>query len=94
MRAVRVTVRGKVQRVGFRWHTTKAAGRLGVVGWVRNDPDTSVAVHVEGDEPSVEAMLEWLGTGPATARVDAVEIVETDPIGAEAFEVRPRNTRV
>jgi acylphosphatase len=51
-------------------------------------------VHIEGEEQPIAKMLAWLATGPATARVDAVETAETEPLGATTFEVRPRNTRV
>jgi acylphosphatase len=37
--AVRATVRGRVQAVGFRDATVSIAHRLGVQGWVRNADD-------------------------------------------------------
>ena len=49
-KAVSVHVTGRVQGVGFRYHAVEEARRLGVTGWVSNEPDQSVAGHVEGDE--------------------------------------------
>ena len=66
-RAVTVTVTGRVQGVAFRWYAVQEAERLGVRGWVRNEPDESVAAHLEGDDPAVEAMVEWCRHGPSSA---------------------------
>jgi acylphosphatase len=51
--AVDVTVTGQVQGVSFRWYAVREATRLGVTGWVRNEPDGSVAGHFEGDPTAV-----------------------------------------
>ncbi len=64
-----VRVEGKVQGVYYRAHARDKATRLGVTGWVRNLPDGSVEVVIEGNEPSVRAMLEWCRNGPARAEV-------------------------
>lgn len=74
MKAVAVTVTGRVQGVGFRWHATRQAQDLGVAGWVRNEPDGSVRAHLEGDGEAVDEMLEWLHHGPSGARVEGVVV--------------------
>ncbi len=38
-------------------------------GWVRNEPDGSVAAHVEGEADAVNDMVVWLRQGPPAARV-------------------------
>ena len=43
-----ITVQGKVQGVWFRDSTMKEAKRLGINGFVRNEPDGSVYVEAEG----------------------------------------------
>ena len=53
--AVDVRVRGRVQGVSFRMYAEQRAAELGVAGWVRNEPDGSVAVRVEGDQEAVDA---------------------------------------
>ena len=85
--AVEVTVTGQVQGVFFRAQTREQAGRLGITGWVRNDPDGSVAAHFEGDQDAVEAMVEWCREGPPRARVERVDVREAESTGARGFDV-------
>ena len=63
-KAVDVTVTGRVQGVSFRWYTEQQAARLGVAGWVRNEPDGSVAGHFEGEDDAVDALVEWCRQRP------------------------------
>lgn len=79
---------GRVQGVSFRWYTEQRARELGVNGWVRNEPDGSVALHAEGDDQAVDALVEWCRTGPALARVRNVTVREAAVTGATTFETR------
>ncbi len=83
-------VEGRVQGVGFRWSTAERARRQGLRGWVRNDPDGSVRVFVQGPPSAVRSFLQWLEQGPSSARVDQVvrRLVQTDPHLPETFEIR------
>jgi acylphosphatase len=87
-KAVTVRVTGRVQGVAFRWYAVQEAERLGVTGWVRNEPDGSVAAHVEGDEEAVDAMAEWCRHGPSYASVRNVSVTEAQPSGARRFDIR------
>ena len=64
MKAVQARVTGRVQGVSFRWYTQEQAQGLGVTGWVRNEPDGSVAAHVEGEPGAVDALVAWCRRGP------------------------------
>lgn len=86
--AVDLTVTGRVQGVSFRAYAEQEAARLGVAGWVRNEPDGAVAAHVEGDSDAVEAFVRWCHDGPRLARVSAVEMQPAADTGATSFEVR------
>jgi acylphosphatase len=79
VRGYRVT--GRVQGVGFRWWTRKLARDLGLVGRVRNLEDGSVDVRAAGDEGDLERLEQALRRGPPTARVDAVEPIDVEPLG-------------
>lgn len=87
-KAVRATVRGRVQGVGFREATVAKAQQTGAFGWVRNGEDGSVAVHVEGPERAVAQMIEFLNQGPPAAAIDEVEVEEAKVEGHEQFAVR------
>ena len=86
--AVDVTVTGRVQGVSFRWYAVQEAAKLGVTGWVRNEPDGSVAGHFEGDAAAVEAMVDWCREGPRPAQVQRVARRDGAVTGARSFEVR------
>ena len=80
-------VTGRVQGVAFRWEAQRHAERLGLAGWVRNEPDGSVALQVEGDEAAVDEMVAWCRQGPPSARVSNVAVTPVRPTGAGSFEI-------
>ena len=87
--ARRYVIAGRVQGVGFRWFTHDAAAREGVHGWVRNLADGSVEVVAEGDEASVDRLEAAARRGPASARVERVDVEELAPTGrTTGFEIR------
>lgn len=65
---------GLVQGVGFRWFVRETAERLALSGWVRNAPDGSVEAEAEGQPRSLAEFATALRQGPASARVDAVDV--------------------
>ena len=82
-----VVVHGVVQGVGFRYSARIEARRLGLSGWVRNRRDGTVEAEVEGDAASVQAMLDWLATGPPGAAVHRTDVSERDLRGQHGFDV-------
>ncbi len=83
------TVHGLVQGVYFRQYTWQTALRLGLVGWVANQPDGTVRVVAEGPEESLRQLLAFLHRGSPSARVERVDSVWTDASGAFTdFQVR------
>ena len=86
--AVSVRVTGRVQGVAFRWYAEQEAARLGVTGWIRNEPDGSVAGVFEGDADAVDALVAWCRQGPPSARVAHVAVTEARATGAADFRIR------
>src|SRR4051812_22856579 len=86
--ALRAAVRGRVQGVGFREGTVARARGLGLLGWVRNEEDSTVVVHAEGAPGAVRDLREFLAEGPRGARVDRVEERAAKVEGHEQFAVR------
>jgi acylphosphatase len=67
-------VSGRVQGVYYRGTAASRARELGIHGYARNLPDGRVEVLAYGEEPAVQAFVEWLWIGPSAARVVAVEV--------------------
>lgn len=53
----KIRVHGAVQGVGFRYRTEHAANALGVTGWVRNNPDGTVSLEMQGTESQIDQVL-------------------------------------
>ncbi len=77
-KALRVKITGRVQGVAFRAWTESEATRLGLDGWVRNEPEGSVAALIAGPASKVTRMIELLWQGPRLARVTGVEAVPAE----------------
>jgi acylphosphatase len=88
MIARRLTIRGRVQGVGFRYALADEARARKLSGWVRNRRDGSVEALVAGPEADVEAMIAWARRGPPAARVTDVA-VEPGFETAASFEIMP-----
>jgi acylphosphatase len=86
---VRVSARvtGTVQGVKYRATAQREARQRGLTGWVRNEPDGTVLIDVEGDPAAVGAFLGWCAEGPPGARVATVETTVADPVGYEEFTI-------
>jgi acylphosphatase len=74
----RLTIKGRVQGVGYRDWAMTTGRRLGLAGWVRNRTDGAVEALIVGDETAVGTMIEACRKGPAMARVDAIDIEPVD----------------
>ena len=91
----RVTIRGRVQGVGYRAWVEHRARAHGLDGWVRNKADGSVEALFAGPEHTVADMVASCRRGPSSARVDAVteESAGSDALGlrraGERFSVLP-----
>jgi acylphosphatase len=83
------TVTGLVQGVYFRHYTQQEAVRLGLRGWVANQPDGSVKVVAEGDMAALQRFLDFLHRGSPSARVEKVDTVWGEATGSfPGFNVR------
>lgn len=80
-----VIVSGRVQGVGYRWATLEEAERLGLSGSVRNEPDGTVRVEIEGERS--DELIEWLRRGPRFAEVDNIELRDIPETGESGFKV-------
>jgi acylphosphatase len=87
--ARRYVVSGRVQNVGFRFFTERAAVAEGIGGWVANREDGTVEVYAEGDREAIERFDAKIRRGPSAARVDHVWADDDVPSGRRTgFSVR------
>ena len=84
----RVVARGDVQGVFFRDSTRSEASRRGVAGWVTNRQDGAVEAVFEGSPADVDELVEFMRSGPPSADVRDVEVVEEELEGLDGFSVR------
>lgn len=83
-----LSITGRVQGVGFRFHFERTARQHGLRGWVRNRRDGSVEAVIQGDAAAVAAVVEWARRGPRNAVVERVEVLDGEG-DYEGFEIRP-----
>ena len=87
-KAVEITVRGKVQGVGFRFYTQRKAGELNINGFVINQTDGSVYIEAEGTPEQLEQFILWCEDGPSWARVTNMAKQEVPVTGFEGFRIK------
>jgi acylphosphatase len=67
MAAKRVIFEGRVQGVGFRYTTKDIARGFDVRGWVKNLPDGTVELQVDGETEEVAAFLKEIAEESAVS---------------------------
>ncbi|MHC1708181.1 MAG: acylphosphatase [Bacteroidales bacterium] len=83
-----IVVTGQVQKVGFRFQANLEANRNNLTGFVRNDPDGSVYIEVEGDEASLSHFIKWCQEGPGKSFVTSVDVKKGPVSGYTEFIIR------
>lgn len=73
-----IVVRGRVQGVGFRFHTHAVATRMDIAGWVRNLPTGEVEILARVPAQEKQRFLEAIRRGPAMSRVDGMRVRPAD----------------
>lgn len=81
MTARQVIFRGRVQGVGFRYHTKQTALGFDLVGWVKNKPDGSVELQVMGEEEEVSEFIQEIACESELASlIKEYDVREIDPL--------------
>lgn len=83
MESKRITVRGRVQGVGFRAYVVSTALVHGAVGEVWNSRDGSV--EIISMAPTLDGFIAAMRWGPG--RVDGVDVYDHPEIDATSFRV-------
>lgn len=83
-----VTIRGRVQGVGYRYFVVDRARELELAGWAKNLPDGSVEVEAQGPREDLERLADELGQGPSVAHVTGLDVVFAERPAYHGFEIR------
>lgn len=66
------------------------ADSLGLNGYVKNEPDGSVYMEVEGEEEKVNSFTEWCRKGPEHAEVMNMKVTRQPLCDFEGFGIEKR----
>ncbi len=83
-----IKIYGRVQMVLFRDSAKRKAKKLGLRGFVKNEPDGAVYIEAEGDEKNLNEFFEWCKKGPVLAKVEKVDCDYSDKLeNFDDFEI-------
>ncbi|NIR50071.1 acylphosphatase [candidate division KSB1 bacterium] len=86
---VKLTVKGRVQGVGFRWFVQKTANKVNVNGYVKNLFNGDVEIEAEGARGRVEELIKEVKAGPRFAHVTDVFVEWKEYEGKyDSFDVK------
>ena len=80
---ITVTVRGRVQGVGFRWWTRARALELGLAGHARNTSDGRVEIVAQGSQGAITRLVDLLGEQPSTMHRPGEVVSVSTPLLSE-----------
>lgn len=83
----RVCYSGRVQGVGFRYSTCRIAERFAVSGYVKNLPDGTVEMLVEGEPTRVDAFMAALAEEMKGYIRNVQESQQSSGAGYQGFRV-------
>ncbi|AYV69353.1 MULTISPECIES: acylphosphatase [Niallia] len=79
MKQLHLIINGRVQGVGFRYFVQMIAMENQITGWVRNKADGTVECRAVASSETLRAFVEKVKRGNRFARVDHIEIQESEP---------------
>lgn len=85
LRRIHFHITGRVQHVGLRRRAARYAPDCMVTGWIKNEPDYSVELEVQGEDWRIEDFLERL---QGAAWFDTIDRKTLPVIDETSFEIR------
>ncbi len=79
LKEIQCKISGRVQTVMFRDFVQRKARGLSLAGTVENKEDGSVCVIAQGDEETLNKLIEHMHKGPFLARVLRVDVIWREP---------------
>ena len=78
MKAIKLTIQGKVQGVGYRHWFEKTAVELGLKGYVKNLVTGEVEAVIVGNEQDILKMIQQSYIGPISSNVESITQTELE----------------
>ena len=78
MRRVKVKIHGKVQGISFRAFVRNHAKKLNLNGFVKNLDDGTAEAVFEGEDKSIEKILELCKKGSLLTNVNNLDVIEEE----------------
>jgi acylphosphatase len=75
----KITVKGIVQGVGYRWFADRTAREYELQGFVENHPNGDVFLEVEGEKIMIKNLIKELQLGPKMSKVEEVIVEWSQP---------------
>ncbi len=82
-----IVVSGRVQGVGFRYFTQRMAQQYNLAGYVRNQQNGSVFIHIEGNSNQIMEFIAACRKGPVSADVAHLEIKDSSFLDIKSFQI-------
>jgi len=76
LKALRIYVYGRVQRIGYRRYVANLAQETGLKGYVRNLSNGSVEILVQGNEEELKKFMET-NKNPPLSNIRQIKVEET-----------------
>ncbi|MFY7960209.1 MAG: acylphosphatase [Elsteraceae bacterium] len=86
--AIRLTIAGIVQGVGYRDWMAREAQALDLAGYVVNRRNGTVEALIDGEADDIATMIEACRRGPRLAKVSAISQEEVDEEAPYPFQRR------
>ncbi len=88
MEQYEITIKGRVQGVGFRQFVKQKAYDCDIKGWVKNMPDGSVYIEAEGPIETLNSFVAWCRKGPGISFVDSLTADPIPPAADKDFKIK------
>jgi len=83
----KITIRGSVQGVSYRYSAKRAAKELNIKGTVKNMEDGSVEIYACGEEQNLKAFIEKCKKGSGWSTVEDLIVEELEDREFENFSI-------
>ncbi len=87
MESIEITIKGRVQGVGFRYYIKKVAQKLAVKGYVKNMPNGDVFIVAKARKDVLENFLSYCRAGPRMSNVQSIDYQKIPDVGFSGFSI-------